>query len=196
MRGSRAPFKLRSEFQPKGDQPKAIEELCAGLDADRRYQTLLGITGSGKTFTIANVIQHYGRPTLIIAPNKTLAAGEPITVVFTPQLAPMSRGILSVAYARLLPGKTADDCRNAARALYAQGLVSVLDDGILPDTLWVRGSARAHVAYALDARTSTIIAMAAIDNLAKGASAQAVQAFNVSMGWPDALGLPEIAQFP
>ena len=74
MRGSRAPFKLRSEFQPKGDQPKAIAELCRGLDENRQYQTLLGITGSGKTFSIANVIQHYGRPTLIIAPNKTLAA--------------------------------------------------------------------------------------------------------------------------
>jgi excinuclease ABC subunit B len=74
MPGARAPFKLRSEFQPKGDQPKAIAELSAGLDQDKRHQTLLGITGSGKTFTIANVIQHYARPTLIIAPNKTLAA--------------------------------------------------------------------------------------------------------------------------
>src|SRR4051812_38085070 len=74
MPGTRASFKLRSDFQPKGDQPKAIAEMCAGLDADKRYQTLLGITGSGKTFSIANVIQHYGRPTLIIAPNKTLAA--------------------------------------------------------------------------------------------------------------------------
>jgi excinuclease ABC subunit B len=74
MPGARAPFKLRSEFEPKGDQPKAIAELSAGLDNDRRHQTLLGITGSGKTFTIANVIQHYARPTLIIAPNKTLAA--------------------------------------------------------------------------------------------------------------------------
>jgi excinuclease ABC subunit B len=72
--GSRAPFKLRSEFQPKGDQPKAIAQLCQGLDEGKQHQTLLGITGSGKTFTIANVIQHYGRPTLIMAPNKTLAA--------------------------------------------------------------------------------------------------------------------------
>src|SRR5687768_3333710 len=72
--GSRAPFKLRSEFQPKGDQPKAIAQLCHGLDEGRPHQTLLGITGSGKTFTIANVIQHYARPTLIMAPNKTLAA--------------------------------------------------------------------------------------------------------------------------
>ena len=67
-------FKLRSDFTPKGDQPAAIARLTASLDAGDRYQTLLGITGSGKTFTVANVIQHLQRPTLIIAPNKTLAA--------------------------------------------------------------------------------------------------------------------------
>ena len=68
------PFKLRSEFSPKGDQPEAIAALCHGIEDQHRYQTLLGITGSGKTFTIANVIAHVQRPTLIIAPNKTLAA--------------------------------------------------------------------------------------------------------------------------
>src|SRR5688500_10215195 len=67
-------FKLRSDFEPKGDQPKAIESLCRGLDQGLPYHALLGITGSGKTFTVANVIQHYQKPTLIIAPNKTLAA--------------------------------------------------------------------------------------------------------------------------
>jgi excinuclease ABC subunit B len=69
-----AHFRLRSEFSPKGDQPQAIEALIAGIERSERYQTLLGITGSGKTFTIANVILKFGRPTLIIAPNKTLAA--------------------------------------------------------------------------------------------------------------------------
>ena len=67
-------FKLRSDFEPKGDQPAAIAALCDGLDRGDRFQTLLGITGSGKTFTVANVIQKLQRPTLIIAPNKTLAA--------------------------------------------------------------------------------------------------------------------------
>ena len=67
-------FRLRSDFQPKGDQPAAIEKLCQGLADGVAHQTLLGITGSGKTFTVANVIQHVQRPTLIIAPNKTLAA--------------------------------------------------------------------------------------------------------------------------
>jgi excinuclease ABC subunit B len=70
----RAGFKLRSEFSPKGDQPEAIRALIQGIERGERCQTLLGITGSGKTFTIANVIQDLGRPTLIIAPNKTLAA--------------------------------------------------------------------------------------------------------------------------
>ena len=67
-------FKLRSEFSPKGDQPAAIEKLVDGLQGGKRFQTLLGITGSGKTFSVANVIAELGRPTLIIAPNKTLAA--------------------------------------------------------------------------------------------------------------------------
>jgi excinuclease ABC subunit B len=67
-------FKLRSEFEPKGDQPAAIESLLSSFEAGIKQQTLLGITGSGKTFTIANVIQRLQKPTLIIAPNKTLAA--------------------------------------------------------------------------------------------------------------------------
>ena len=124
------------------------------------------------------------------------AAGEEIRVTFTPHLAPMSRGILTTAYARLSPGTTAQSCRDAAKKLYAGGLVTVLDDGRLPDTLHVRGSARAHVAYAADERTGVLLALCAIDNLARGASAQAIQALNVSLGWPDALGLPEVGMFP
>ncbi|MBX3184090.1 MAG: excinuclease ABC subunit UvrB [Polyangiaceae bacterium] len=69
-----SPFKLRSDFTPRGDQPQAIERLVKGLHQGERCQTLLGITGSGKTFTVANVIQQIGRPALIMAPNKTLAA--------------------------------------------------------------------------------------------------------------------------
>ena len=68
------PFKLATSYQPQGDQPKAIDELCAGIEAGARHQVLMGVTGSGKTFTMANVITNLGRPALIIAPNKTLAA--------------------------------------------------------------------------------------------------------------------------
>src|SRR5580692_3490053 len=69
-----ASFSLTTSFEPKGDQPRAIEQLVSGLAAGDKEQVLLGITGSGKTFTIANVIQQSGKPTLILAPNKTLAA--------------------------------------------------------------------------------------------------------------------------
>lgn len=67
-------FELVSKYQPTGDQPQAIEQLVAGLKADVREQTLLGVTGSGKTFTMANIIEQAQRPTLILAHNKTLAA--------------------------------------------------------------------------------------------------------------------------
>jgi len=68
------PFNLKSPFQPAGHQPQAIDALVAGLDAGREHQVLLGITGSGKTLTIANVVQRVQKPTLVLAHNKTLAA--------------------------------------------------------------------------------------------------------------------------
>src|ERR1700722_15842925 len=67
-------FKLSSDYLPTGDQPQAIEKLVGSIAAGNRYQTLLGVTGSGKTFTMANVIQRCERPGLIISHNKTLAA--------------------------------------------------------------------------------------------------------------------------
>ncbi len=67
-------FKIRSEYKPTGDQPEAIETLVQGLHRGSPYQTLLGVTGSGKTFTVANVIERVQRPTLVMAPNKILAA--------------------------------------------------------------------------------------------------------------------------
>ena len=67
-------FKIESEFKPTGDQPQAIKQLASGIENDEKYQTLLGVTGSGKTFTVANVIKEVQRPTLVLAHNKTLAA--------------------------------------------------------------------------------------------------------------------------
>src|SRR6059058_1481612 len=68
------PFNLHSEYEPKGDQPQAIDALVRGLEDGSKDQVLLGITGSGKTFTIASIIQKTQRPTLVLAHNKTLAA--------------------------------------------------------------------------------------------------------------------------
>ena len=67
-------FKLVSEYKPTGDQPQAIKELVKGFKEGNQFETLLGVTGSGKTFTMANIIQNLNKPTLILAHNKTLAA--------------------------------------------------------------------------------------------------------------------------
>ena len=69
-----SPFRLHRKFLPAGDQPEAIDKLCEGINDGLMHQTLLGVTGSGKTYTIANVVARMGRPTLVLAPNKTLAA--------------------------------------------------------------------------------------------------------------------------
>src|SRR5690242_12881233 len=71
---ARASFDLQAPFQPAGDQPKAIAELSRGLERGDRFQTLLGVTGSGKTMTMASVIKEHGRPTLVLSHNKTPAA--------------------------------------------------------------------------------------------------------------------------
>ena len=67
-------FKLHAPYKPTGDQPRAIEKLVQGFEEGNQFETLVGVTGSGKTFTMANIIQHVQKPTLIISHNKTLAA--------------------------------------------------------------------------------------------------------------------------
>ena len=74
MQDAQSIFKLHSDYKPTGDQPQAIEALVKGFQEGNQCQTLLGVTGSGKTFTMANVIQKLNKPTLVIAHNKTLAA--------------------------------------------------------------------------------------------------------------------------
>ena len=71
---SKSQFKIETEYIPAGDQPTAISSLIKGLEEKKQNQVLLGVTGSGKTFTMANIIKETGRPALILAPNKTLAA--------------------------------------------------------------------------------------------------------------------------
>ena len=74
VQGEGAPLKVVSRFEPAGDQPQAIEKLARGVREGLRYQTLMGVTGSGKTFTMAKTIEAVNKPTLILEPNKTLAA--------------------------------------------------------------------------------------------------------------------------
>jgi N-acetyl-gamma-glutamyl-phosphate reductase len=170
--------------------------------------TKTGVSGAGRSLTAAT---HFSETAESVRPYKvagshrhtpeidqelSIVAGGPVHVLLTPHLVPMTRGLLATCYARSRAGTTVEACRRAARSSYAEGLVTVLEGDALPDTLFVRGSSRAHIAYAKDERTGFVLAMCAIDNLARGASAEAIQALNVSKGWPDALGLPEIGQFP
>ncbi len=165
----------------------------SGAGRKAKPSTHLPETAEGiRPYSVAGAHRH----TPEIEQELSRIAGQAIKIVFTPQLAPFSRGILACCYATGRPGVSAQACRDAARAAYGQGLVAVLDDGQLPDTLWVRGSARAMVSYAYDARTNLVLAFSVLDNLSKGASAQAIQALNASRGWPDETGLPLLAQFP
>ncbi len=109
------PFKLRSEFQPQGDQPAAIEALVRGLDEGAKDQVLLGITGSGKTFTVATVIERTQRPTLVIAHNKTLAAQLYQEFKY---VLPRERGRVFRLLLRLLPAR---GVRPGLRHLHREG---------------------------------------------------------------------------
>ena len=71
-------FELKSDFKPTGDQPQAIKSIVSAINNNEKYSTLLGVTGSGKTFTMANIIEKTGKPTLVLAHNKTLAR----TIIF------------------------------------------------------------------------------------------------------------------
>ncbi|HEY3233116.1 MAG TPA: N-acetyl-gamma-glutamyl-phosphate reductase [Polyangiaceae bacterium] len=169
----------KSGVSGAGRAMKRSSQFCEVAEGVRPYQV------AGQHRHIPEIEQELSRQ-----------ATRPVTVVFTPHLVPMSRGILTVAYAKLAAETKVEELRRVALEMYAQGLVTVLEAGRVPDTLWVRGSARAHVAYALDERAGMVLGMCALDNLTRGAAAQAVQALNAAMGWPDALGLPEMGLFP
>lgn len=109
-----SPFQLFQPFPPAGDQPTAIAQLCEGVQDGLSYQTLLGVTGSGKTFTMANVIARLGRPAIVFAPNKTLAAQlYRVQGLFPPQ-----RGRVLCQLLRLLPARGL--CA-AARSVHREG---------------------------------------------------------------------------
>ncbi len=126
------------------------------------------------------------------------AGGASVRITFTPHMVPMTRGILACVYGEPTdPARSAADYRAALVEAYrGEPFVTVLDEGLLPDTAHVRGSNRAHLAVVLDARAGVVVAIAAIDNLVKGASGQAIQAMNLALGWPEAEGLGGVGVFP
>ncbi|MEU0811825.1 MULTISPECIES: N-acetyl-gamma-glutamyl-phosphate reductase [unclassified Streptomyces] len=123
--------------------------------------------------------------------NLSAAAGEPVSVSFTPTLAPMPRGILATCSAKARPGVTAEAVRAAyEKAFQDEPFVHLLPEGQWPSTASVYGSNTALIQVALDAAAGRVIAISAIDNLTKGTAGGAVQSMNVALGLPEELGLP------
>src|SRR5215468_11076748 len=109
------PFQLESNFKPRGDQGQAIAKLLKSVEAGNRHQTLLGVTGSGKTFTVANVIKELDRPALIISHNKTLSGTSSATSIITsPRLTSRARIPTSRRTRRLMRRLSASDFRRRA----------------------------------------------------------------------------------
>jgi N-acetyl-gamma-glutamyl-phosphate reductase len=127
----------------------------------------------------------------------SLAAGRPVVVTFTPHLVPMNRGILATIYVRCVPGRSAEDLHAILLELYAdEPFVHVLPFGEMPQTRHVRGSNMTFIGVAKDRIKGRVIIGAALDNLVKGAAGQAVQNMNVVLGFPETMGLEQVALFP
>lgn len=179
----------------QANSPAIVDSKSGASGAGRKPlpNTTLAETAEGiRPYKVAGTHRH----TPEMEQELSLAAQGPIRVLFTPQLAPMIRGILSTCYVSLKPGVSEEQCRLAAQQHLTGDLISILAEGSLPDTLHVRGSGRAQVGYALDKRTGLLVAMCSIDNLARGASSQAIAALNVSRGLSESAGIPRLAQFP
>jgi N-acetyl-gamma-glutamyl-phosphate reductase len=126
-----------------------------------------------------------------------LAAGNAVTVNFTPHLVPMSRGELCTSYVKLAGTATPGDLRDALAAAYAHApFVRVMEDGVIPGTQHVRGSNFCHIGVFADRLERRAIVVSAIDNLVKGSSGQALQNFNLMFGCDETLGLEQLPLFP
>jgi N-acetyl-gamma-glutamyl-phosphate reductase len=144
-------------------------------------------------FTAYGLLGH--RHTPEIEQTLTNVAGQSVQVLFTPHLAPMNRGILATCYARPAAPTTTADLLGLLREAWAGEPFVVVTDGP-PSTKATLGSNSVHVTAVADPRTGWVVALAALDNLVKGASGQAVQCANLMTGQPEAAGLPVAGVFP
>jgi N-acetyl-gamma-glutamyl-phosphate reductase len=150
---------------------------------------LLGaeVMGAMSPYGVGGVHRH----TPEIEQGLSAAAGGPVTVSFTPTLAPMPRGILATATARVVPGTSGDAVREAWETAYRdEPFVHLLPPGSWPSTAAVLGSNCVHVQVALDERVGRVVAVAAVDNLTKGTAGAAVQCLNLATELPETTGLP------
>ncbi|MGI6019669.1 MAG: N-acetyl-gamma-glutamyl-phosphate reductase [Marvinbryantia sp.] len=167
-----------------------------------------GTSGAGRGAKVDNLycevnenIKAYGvanhRHTPEIEEQLGYAAGETVTLNFTPHLVPMNRGILITAYANLKKDVMYEEVKNVYDTYYQkEKYVRVLEKGICPQTKWVEGSNYVDVNFVIDPRTKRVIMMGAMDNLVKGAAGQAVQNMNLMFGLPENMGLELVPMFP
>lgn len=167
-----------------------------------------GTSGAGRGAKVDSLfcevnenIKAYGvgthRHTPEIEEQLSYAAGQPVTISFTPHLVPMQRGILVTAYASLKPGVTQEQARAAYEKYYKnEYFVRLLEPGTVPQTRWVEGSNFVDVNFHIDPRTGRVVMMGAIDNMVKGAAGQAIQNMNLMFGLAENTGLKQVPMFP
>ncbi|MFB1048543.1 N-acetyl-gamma-glutamyl-phosphate reductase [Streptomyces chrestomyceticus] len=178
-------------------EPEAVVVAASGASGAGKAPKphLLGseVMGSMSPYGVGGVHRH----TPEMAQNLGAVAGEPVTVSFTPTLAPMPRGILATCSAKVRPGVDAADVRAAyEKALGDEPFVRLLPEGQWPSTAAVYGSNSALVQVALDAAAGRIVVVSAIDNLTKGTAGGAVQSMNIALGLDEATGLSTIGVAP
>ena len=167
-----------------------------------------GTSGAGRGAKVPNLfcevnenIKAYGvashRHTPEIEEQLGYAAGEQVTLSFTPHLVPMNRGILATEYAKLTKDVSWEDVKAVYDKYYGdEKFIRVLDKDVCPETKWVEGSNYVDIGFKIDPRTNRIIMMGAIDNLVKGAAGQAVQNMNLMFGLEESEGLELVPMFP
>lgn len=178
-------------------EPDAVIVAASGTSGAGRALKphLLGseVMGAMSAYGVGGVHRH----TPEIVQHLSAAAGRPVTVSFTPTLAPMSRGILATCTARAAPGVTVRSLRETYERAYAgEPFVRLLPEGEWPSTAMTLGANTAAVQVALDERAGRIVAVGAIDNLTKGTAGGAVQSANLALGLPEELGLTTIGVAP
>jgi N-acetyl-gamma-glutamyl-phosphate reductase len=151
------------------------------------------VMGSMSPYGVGGVHRH----TPEVEQNLSAAAGEPVSVSFTPTLAPMPRGILATCTARVRRGTSAADVRTAWEKAYAdEPFIELLPEGSWPRTADTYGANTLHLQVVLDERVRRVIAVAAVDNLTKGTAGAAIQCLNLAAGLPETLGLPTVGVAP
>jgi N-acetyl-gamma-glutamyl-phosphate reductase len=178
-------------------EPEAVIVAASGTSGAGKAPKphLLGseVMGSMSPYGVGGRHRH----TPEIVQNLSAAAGRPVTVSFTPTLAPMPRGILATCSAKALPGVSAADVRAAyTKAYQDEPFVHLLPEGQWPATAAVYGSNAVLLQVALDEAAGRVIVVAAIDNLAKGTAGGAVQSMNIALGLPETTGLSTIGIAP